>query len=1074
MRFTGWHIDGFGVFCNLDVSGLSPGLNVFAGKNESGKTTLLAFLRTMLFGFPPGQRRENLYPPLSGGRHGGRLHLIDNEGNLYVVSRYYGPKRGPVTVLLPDGSEGGEEILRQLTGAATEDLFRSVFAFSLNELQRFESLNSQAVRAAIYSAGTGVGQVSLAAVEKKLQGSLGNLFKPGGKKPVINQLFKELGQVEQAIKREIAEVDLYDTLCLQLVQSAERVEVLEEKLRRKRQRLERLKLLEAGWEHWVAMEGLRERLADLPEIEDFPEDGIHRLERLQERKQVLQPRQHEMLEKIKQLKEKLHSIPDYEKWLAAAEAIRLLERGFDSFVSSRKELLELRLRLKKEREALAEDLRALGPEWNLARISEFDRSIEAKEKVRRFQEELNIVRQAKQGAEQSREHARKSVAEMRIKVLEADRTLAQMPEPPMKEADELWRRHLELRSLRNILRSRQELRQRWQHLRERVADFRGQQERLQERLAASRWLPLWSVAIVVLVAAAVTGTTAWYGDLAAGLLAAIGGLILSGCWLAVVLWQRRQQKAQVEQTTAELLEVARTLDTLTREEKHCQARVEARERELRERCLALGLSGNISREEIDKMEVSLKAAQELLQQWQRVRDRCQEMKADLERCQEELSAREEALSRARNDLQAAEGRWGHWLQQMGLATDLSPSSTLEVMERVRTLWQQARNLADLEERERALAGSVSSYEKMVLAAAKQVGVESGHAIDIEPMISRMIHELEQAVAAQQSSEQISEALRETSDELARIETQLSEVDRELHYLFTEGGCSEEKVFRQRARVFEERSRVVAEIRHHLSSLENLGGRGPQQQAFQDELRQTSLESLRSEREQKQREVTALENEIGQLREQLGRLDERKQRLETAEELALLRQKRSELISSLTEAAREWSVLALGLHFLRRARQVYETERKQPVVRESEKFFRTITGGRYKKILAPSGEERIRVMQAGGKQNDLLTLSRGTAEQLYLSLRFGYIKEFGRRARPLPVVMDDILVNFDPERAAAAARAMFELASENQILFFTCHPETVALIRNLDDSVSVWQLQEGECLSGDHRQMNELN
>jgi uncharacterized protein YhaN len=131
VRLAGLYIDGFGIFYNLDITGLSSGLNVFLGQNESGKTTLLAFLRIILFGFPPGQRRENIYPPLEGGRHGGYLKLLSGNKEEYVVSRYHGRKRGPLTVTLPDGSQGDAEVVRQLTGAATEDLFRSVFAFSL-------------------------------------------------------------------------------------------------------------------------------------------------------------------------------------------------------------------------------------------------------------------------------------------------------------------------------------------------------------------------------------------------------------------------------------------------------------------------------------------------------------------------------------------------------------------------------------------------------------------------------------------------------------------------------------------------------------------------------------------------------------------------------------------------------------------------------------------------------------------------------------------------------------------------------------------------------------------------------
>ncbi len=168
------------------------------------------------------------------------------------------------------------------------------------------------------------------------------------------------------------------------------------------------------------------------------------------------------------------------------------------------------------------------------------------------------------------------------------------------------------------------------------------------------------------------------------------------------------------------------------------------------------------------------------------------------------------------------------------------------------------------------------------------------------------------------------------------------------------------------------------------------------------------------------------------------------------------------MTELKDAARRWSALTICLRFFQQARQIYEKERKQPVVRESEHFFRNITDGRYQTIVAPHGEERIQVIGPNESRYDLDMLSRGTAEQLYLALRFGYIQEFGRRARPLPVIMDDILVNFDPRRARAAVSTILELAEKNQILFFTCHPETVSLIKELDKKIPVWQLEGGEC------------
>ena len=70
------------------------------------------------------------------------------------------------------------------------------------------------------------------------------------------------------------------------------------------------------------------------------------------------------------------------------------------------------------------------------------------------------------------------------------------------------------------------------------------------------------------------------------------------------------------------------------------------------------------------------------------------------------------------------------------------------------------------------------------------------------------------------------------------------------------------------------------------------------------------------------------------------------------------------------------------------------------------------------------------------------------ESIDAGVTVALIGERGREAEPLPVLMDDILVNFDPERAKAAASAVLSLAGNHQILFFTCHPHTADLLESL--------------------------
>ena len=136
---------------------------------------------------------------------------------------------------------------------------------------------------------------------------------------------------------------------------------------------------------------------------------------------------------------------------------------------------------------------------------------------------------------------------------------------------------------------------------------------------------------------------------------------------------------------------------------------------------------------------------------------------------------------------------------------------------------------------------------------------------------------------------------------------------------------------------------------------------------------------------------------------------------------------------------------------------YEEERQPDVLRNAQEFFATVTGGRYERLISPLDSQVITALAPDGSSKATGQLSRGTEDQLYLALRFGLIREFGARSARLPVIVDDILVNFDPERAYRAAQAFVELAQTNQVLVFTCHPETRDLFTKADPRTQVIEL-----------------
>jgi len=66
------------------------------------------------------------------------------------------------------------------------------------------------------------------------------------------------------------------------------------------------------------------------------------------------------------------------------------------------------------------------------------------------------------------------------------------------------------------------------------------------------------------------------------------------------------------------------------------------------------------------------------------------------------------------------------------------------------------------------------------------------------------------------------------------------------------------------------------------------------------------------------------------------------------------------------------------------------------------------------------------------------LSDGTRDQLFLALRLAGIEQHLKDREPMPLIVDDILINFDADRAKATLACLAELSRQTQVLVFTHH------------------------------------
>jgi uncharacterized protein YhaN len=158
--------------------------------------------------------------------------------------------------------------------------------------------------------------------------------------------------------------------------------------------------------------------------------------------------------------------------------------------------------------------------------------------------------------------------------------------------------------------------------------------------------------------------------------------------------------------------------------------------------------------------------------------------------------------------------------------------------------------------------------------------------------------------------------------------------------------------------------------------------------------------------------------------------------------------RSQLeLSRAVEAAERYSRVVLARFLANEAIRRYSEAHQDPLLQQASRYLALLTEGRCREVGVdddPKKGPRLSAIYSSGEERLVAELSDGTRDQLYFALRLAAIEESFARTGPMPVVLDDVLVNFDDDRARSALRCLAALATTSQVLLFTHHRHVLAL------------------------------
>ena len=892
MQIRELHIDGFGAFADHKVKGLASGINVIYGANEFGKTTLLEFIRRVLFGFPKKNPGVNPYPSLRGGAYGGRLLSQLANGEEIVISRTLGPYQGNVTLWVNSRQLHGQENLNAFLGNASQELYRNIFAFTLEELQAFGSLQGEEIKAHIYGVGMGLGAKSIVKMAGNFRKRCDELFAPRGKTKKMFVLLNDIKKLQQEISGIQSRLTRYDDLqnkAGKLAEEKENHECAAQELEIQRRILEtRLDLYPV----YVELKEAGEELGQLGGVADFPEQAFETLRDMQAELKNLKNRLGEESENREKLKVERDGIFVNEELLQRQEAVVSLRNMTEQVLS----VLGDRAAVSEQRDQLEEqiqaDIKEIDPQWDEDAVAGFEIT------------------------------------------------------PAEKDIIELNQRGW-VESQQNV-----------SHAKEKLDEHRRQKaEEMSKGMNIPEWLKVVS-----------------YGLLGLGVAGLLwGGLILSFPLLAFAL-------VTLVLGVVSARMIYKRKDTLVKE---------------------------------DRFEPLLI----------------------------------EKLERARQEEDEKFAKWRAWLRQKKLNEHLTPTRTQEAVgtiKRVKALLRQKNELVQRLERMRETLARAGGLVGEIGSALEISTLES----DLGPAINLINTAYEEAEKNREKRSGLQIQLNALEGKIERLMQQTDEHEKNLREFFRSLGVDDDEDFEIKRRQLDRRKlrqNTVDEKRRFIQSRVGLGAAYDQ---FLQSIDKTHPEKIQRELDELARRWKEAQKAKDRINQEMGEIRNELNQLAADDELLIKQNELGIRNEQLKLYSREWMTCKIAHFMLERAKQKYERERQPEVIRAAENIFSRVTRGRYKRIFKPLDKDEILIDNESGQRRGVVEMSRGTREQLYLAMRLGLIEEYEKRSEPLPVIMDDVLVNFDDERALSLMKILKDFAATRQVIVLSCHRQSLDTYKRL--------------------------
>lgn len=282
MKITDLQLQQYGIYHDASWQPSQTSLNIVMGENESGKTTMLRFIRDMLFGYGRGKWQ---------GRKG-NMGFVRSDGQFYRVFRnekeqwFENANHVKFTKDLPAAWWHG----------LNRSIYEKIFAVGLEDLQGASFLANDTVRSRFFMLQGGD---KLANAKAELEEAKGKLFTSSAQgKRKINQLASDLEEAEKELDGLSRQEKDFSDLQHRQEEMKKEIADLQLKLDKDNEENSRLEKRLGAWKYYQQAVSVKHQLDLSSQVTMFPSNGKEQWNQLMNRMKVIHDQKESLQEKL--------------------------------------------------------------------------------------------------------------------------------------------------------------------------------------------------------------------------------------------------------------------------------------------------------------------------------------------------------------------------------------------------------------------------------------------------------------------------------------------------------------------------------------------------------------------------------------------------------------------------------------------------------------------------------------------------------------------------------------------------------------------------------------------------------